>query len=92
MRSKILFFLAITVIACVSAMALISDVHTDSISVNTDSIAVNKVETIKENIDVQEEEEDTVLSNSNFPKSKLTLAILLLGGVGLAVFRRNNLM
>lgn len=84
MKSKILIILAIIMISCISAMALLSDAHTDLAS-------VNNLETIKENIELEKEQE-TSLSNSGLPKSKLTLAILLLGGVGLAVFRRNNLM
>ena len=50
------------------------------------------LEQLKENLEIEKEVEESTLSNSGLPKSKLTLAILLLGGVGLAVFRRNSLM
>jgi hypothetical protein len=84
MKSRIFILLAITMIICVSVMAFISDVHTDA-------DLVKNSETIEKNI--ENPEEDTVaLSNSHIPKSKLTLVILFLGGVGLAILRRNSFL
>ena len=84
MKGRIFILLAITMIVCVSVLAFISDVHTDT------NLTENS-ETIKKNI-TNQEEDDTTLSNSSLPKSKLTLAILFLGGVGLAIFRRNSFL
>ncbi len=82
MKSKMFIFLAILSVTCVSALAFIPEVHTDTVS-------IEKSQVVKE--ENQAEEDETTIT-SNMPKSKLTLAILFLGGVGLAVFRRNSFL
>jgi Ca2+/H+ antiporter len=84
MKGRIFILLAILMITCVSLFALITDVRTD-----TDIIKESEIK--QENVESQEED-NTTLSNSSFPKSKLTLAILFLGGVGLAIFRKNSFL
>jgi len=84
MKGRIFILLAIMMIICVSVLAFITDVHTDT-------NLTKKSEIIKENIENQEEDNNTIL-NSSLPKSKLTLAILFLGGVGLAIFRKNSFL
>lgn len=84
MKRKILSFLAILVVFA-SATALISDAHTDmTLGQNT--------EEFKGNMDENEKGDSAAVTSSALPKSKLTLAILFLGGVGLAVFRRNSFL
>lgn len=84
MKGRIFILLAILMIICVSLFAFITDVHTD-----TNLIKESEIK--KENIE-SKEEDNTTLPNSSLPKSKLTLAILFLGGVGLAIFRKNSFL
>lgn len=84
MKRKMIILLAISFIASVSAMAFISDVPTDT-------VRINAPQDLNKNDEKKNEDEIETVSKS-WPKSKLTLMILFLGGVGLAVFRRNSLV
>lgn len=83
MKRKIIIFLAIIFIASVSAMAFISDVPADSARIKAPQHLNKSVE--------KKNEDEIGNANKSLPKSKLTFVILFLGGIGLAVFRRNSL-